>query len=57
MFCYYLLVGDPVVLNWLYARLCHAFLVYVFFSKSKKNVTYVFELHNHLSFLKRRYRI
>jgi len=31
MFCYYLIGGDTVVPSWLYARLCHAFLVSFFF--------------------------
>ena len=33
MFRYYLLGGDAAAPNWLYARLCHAFLVIEYFKK------------------------
>jgi len=33
MFCYYLLGVDTVVLSWLYAKVCHAFLVSSIFKR------------------------
>jgi len=41
MFCYYLLEGDTVVLNGLYARLCHTFLVFCSFLNNRSENNYL----------------